>query len=121
MIFWLFERFFIIILIKRFLLKKFYKNKNCTLIEEVKNDYEFGLSVYCSSKIKLQKYKIYNFHLGSLFNQRGSFIFYKFIKKWDKVSLTFHEIGERFDVGKLLMKEKFYCKEIVLLLIFFYI
>ncbi len=79
------------------------KNKNCTLIEEVKNDYEFGLSVYCSSKIKLQKYKIYNFHLGSLFNQRGSFIFfYKFIKKWDKVSLTFHEIGERFDVGKII-------------------
>ena len=79
------------------------KNKNCSLIEKIKNDYEFGLSVYCSSKIEIQKYKIYNFHLGSLYNQRGSFIFfYKFIKNWDKISLTFHEISDRFDVGKII-------------------
>ena len=56
------------------------KNKNCRIIKEIKEDYDFGLSVYCSEKIKMQKFKIYNFHLGNLFNQRGSFIFfYKFI------------------------------------------
>ena len=94
--------------IKKILLK----NKNCTLIQKVEDDYEFGLSVYCSSKIKLQKYKIYNFHLGSLFNQRGSFIFfYKFIKNWNKISLTFHEIGERFDVGKIVNEREILLEE----------
>ena len=38
-----------------------------------------------------------------MYNQRGSFIFfYKFIKNWDKISLTFHEISDRFDVGKII-------------------
>lgn len=80
------------------------ENKNCRLIENLEDkNYEFGLSVYCSSKIKIEKFKIYNFHLGSLYNQRGSFIFfYKFIKNWDKISLTFHEISSRFDVGRII-------------------
>ena len=79
------------------------KNKNCKLIHKVEENYDFGLSVYCSSKIKTQDFKIYNFHLGSLFNQRGSFIFfYKFIKNWDKINLTFHEISEKFDVGEVI-------------------
>ena len=57
--------------------------------------------------MNLNKYKIYNFHLGSLFNQRGSFIFlYKFYYKWDSVSLTFHQIGKRFDVGKIINERK---------------
>ncbi len=79
-------------------------NKNCRLIENLNDkNYEFGLSVYCSSKIKVEKFKIYNFHLGSLYNQRGSFIFfYKFIKNWDKISLTFHQISNRFDVGQII-------------------
>mgnify|MGYP001451259578 CR=1 FL=1 len=37
----------------------YFDNSPFIQYEEVKNDYEFGLSVYCSSKIKLQKYKIY--------------------------------------------------------------
>ena len=80
------------------------KYKNCRLIEgpEDKN-YEFGLSVNYIQKIKVEKFKIYNFHLGSLRNQRGSFIFfYKFIKNWDKISLTFHEISNKFDVGPII-------------------
>ena len=84
-------------------------NKNCRVIKEInkKKIYEYGLSVYCSSKIKISKYRIYNFHLGSLNSQRGSFIFfYKFIKKWNFIYLTFHEISERFDVGKIINEKK---------------
>mgnify|MGYP001464607293 FL=1 len=55
----------------------------------------------------MQKYKIYNFHLGSLSNQRGSFIFYyKYFYNWDAISLTFHQIENRFDVGKILNERK---------------
>ena len=83
------------------------KNKNCKIIDGVNQKYEYGLSVYCTSKIKLQDFKIYNFHLGSLQFQRGSFIFfYKFIKDWNSVTLTFHEISEKFDVGKIVNEKK---------------
>ena len=39
--------------------------KNCRLINKIENDYDFGLNVYGINKISLQKYKIFNFHLGS--------------------------------------------------------
>lgn len=80
------------------------KNRNCRLIERPDDkNYEFGLSVNYIRKIKVEKFKIYNFHLGSLRNQRGSFIFfYKFIRNWDKISLTFHEISSKFDVGPII-------------------
>ena len=56
--------------------------------------------------MKLQKYKIYNFHLGSLYNQRGSFIFFhKFIHKWSSIDLTFHEIQKKFDMGYIINKK----------------
>lgn len=86
-------------------LKKF---KNVKILKKViKNDYDFGLSIYALAKLKLQKYKIYNFHLGSLSNQRGSFIFYyKYFYNWDAISLTFHQIENRFDVGKILNERK---------------
>ena len=45
--------------------------------------------------------------MGSLKSQRGSFIFfYKFIRKWNFIYLTFHEISERFDVGKIINEKK---------------
>ena len=79
--------------------------KNCKLIDKIENDYDFGLNVYGVNKIKLQKYKIYNFHLGSLCNQRGSFIFfYKFMYDWKSIDLTFHEVNEKYDVGKIYNK-----------------
>ena len=88
------------------------KNRNCKLINQVQKNYDFGLSVYYSSKIKIQKFKIYNFHLGSLKNQRGSFIFfYKFIKKWNKIFLTFHEISDKFDVGKIINEREIPLKD----------
>ena len=39
-------------------------NNNCKIVNQVNENYEYGLSVYCSSKIKLQNFKIFNFHLG---------------------------------------------------------
>ena len=86
-------------------LKKF---KNVNILKKFTNKrYDYGLSVYYTKKIKIQKYKIYNFHLGSLFNQRGSFIFfYKFIYKWKSIDLTFHEIQDKFDVGKIINRRK---------------
>lgn len=81
------------------------KYKNCKLVNKIEGDYDFGLNVYGISKIKLQNYKIYNFHLGSLYNQRGSFIFfYKFIYNWQSIDLTFHEVNEKYDVGKIYNK-----------------
>ena len=78
-------------------------NNNCKIVSKVNENYEYGLSVYCSSKIKLQNFKIFNFHLGNLKTQRGSFIFfYKFLYDWNSISLTFHEISDRFDVGKII-------------------
>ena len=81
------------------------KYKNCKLVDKIQGDYDFGLNVYGISKIKLQNYKIYNFHLGSLYSQRGSFIFfYKFIYNWQSIDLTFHEVNEKYDVGKIYNK-----------------
>ena len=60
-----------------------------------------------TKRLKIQKYKIYNFHLGSLYNQRGSFIFFhKFIHKWKSIDLTCHEIQKEFDVGYIINKKK---------------
>jgi hypothetical protein len=86
-------------------LKKF---KNVKILKKIiKNDYDFGLNIYGIIKLKLQKYKIYNFHLGSLFNQRGSFIFYyRYFYNWDSVSLTFHQMEKRFDAGRILNERK---------------
>ena len=79
--------------------------KNCKLVNKIEGNYDFGLNVYGINKIKLQNYKIYNFHLGSLYNQRGSFIFfYKFIYNWQSIDLTFHEVNEKYDVGKIYNK-----------------
>ncbi len=78
--------------------------KNVNLINNFEgNKYDYGLSVYFTKKLKVQKYKIYNFHLGSLLNQRGSFIFfYKFFEDWNKIDLTFHEIEKDFDKGNII-------------------
>tara|TARA_B100001057_G_scaffold485722_1_gene565824 strand:+ start:36 stop:710 length:675 start_codon:yes stop_codon:yes gene_type:complete len=81
--------------------------KNCRLINKIENDYDFGLNVYGLNKINLQKYRVFNFHLGSLKNQRGSFIFfYKFIYNWKIIDLTFHEVNEKYDVGKIYNRRR---------------
>ena len=60
----------------------------------------------------MPKFKIYNFHLGSLKTQRGSFIFfYKFLKKWGEITLTFHEMSEKYDVGKVINEKKIILKK----------
>ena len=99
------------LLFKKFLNSKSKGNlksfKNVNFIEKFENvKYDYGLSVYFTKKLKVQKYKIFNFHLGSLLNQRGSFIFfYKFFEKWEKIDLTFHEIQKDFDKGNIINKK----------------
>ena len=89
-------------------IKDLIKFKNVEIIKRYDNKhYDYGLSIYYTKKLKLQKYKIYNFHLGSLYNQRGSFIFFhKFINKWSSIDLTFHEIQKKFDMGYIINKKK---------------
>lgn len=85
------------------------KYNNCNLINKIEKNYDFGLNVYGIDKIMIQKYKIYNFHLGSLKNQRGSFIFfYKYIYGWNSIDLTFHQVNEKYDVGKIYNKRTIY-------------
>ena len=87
--------------------KDLIKFKNVKIIKKFEGKkYNYGLSVYYTKRLKIQKYKIYNFHLGSLYNQRGSFIFfYKFIYRWKSIDLTFHEIQKEFDVGYIINKK----------------
>ena len=89
-------------------IKDLIKFKNVEIIKRYDNKhYDYGLSIYYTKKLKLQKYKIYNFHLGSLYNQRGSFIFFhKFFHKWSSIDLTFHEIQKKFDMGYIINKKK---------------
>ena len=89
-------------------IKDLIKFKNVEIIKRYDNKYyDYGLSIYYTKKLKLQKYKIYNFHLGNLYNQRGSFIFFhKFAHNWSSISLTFHEIQKKFDMGYIINKKK---------------
>ena len=56
-------------------------------------------------KIQIKNFKIYNFHLGNLVNQRGSFIFLQIFYNWKFLKLTFHEISKDYDKG-LILNEK---------------
>ena len=97
----LFKRFKNRVTVKELL----FKHKNCRIIKNLDKTYDFGLNVYGINKLDVQKFKIYNFHLGSLKNQRGSFIFlYKFLYNWNTIDLTFHEVSKKYDVGKILNK-----------------
>ena len=89
-------------------IKDLIKFKNVEIIKRYDNKhYDYGLSIYYTKKLKLQKYKIYNFHLGSLYNQRGAFIFFhKFSHKWSSIDLTFHEMQKKFDMGYIINKKK---------------
>ena len=97
-------------------LYRFYKKK--TTINDILNinevnivnrsnkNYNFGISFNFPKKIKLKKYKIFNFHLGNFLNQRGSFIYlYMYRFKWKKIDLTFHEINKKFDSGLIIKKK----------------
>ena len=83
------------------------------IVKEESNDYEFGISFNYSKKIKIKKFKIYNFHIGDLKKQRGVFIFfYKYLYNWKTLDLTFHEINKNFDSGKILKRKKINIKNI---------
>jgi len=85
-------------------------NKFKFINDEEVEKFEFGLIINYPKKIIAQDYDIYNFHLGNLANQRGSFIFfYKFKKKWDQISLTFHKITDELDKGLIINEKKINC------------
>lgn len=82
------------------------------IYDEKHEKFEFGLIINYPKKISAQSYNVYNFHLGNLSNQRGSFIFFhKFKMKWDEISLTVHKITNELDKGKIINEKKFNCKK----------
>ena len=88
--------------------KNFSKKVNIVKKVDNLNRYKFALSVNYSKKIKKIQ-KTYNFHLGSFASQRGSFIFYyKFIKNWKYIDLTFHKISKRYDANYIINKKKIF-------------
>ena len=83
------------------------KFSNVNIINKIKNNYDLGFSINYTNKIKLKKYKIYNFHLGNYEKQRGSFgYFFKFKYNWKSMDLTFHLIDKNWDRGKIINKKK---------------
>lgn len=96
--------------IKIFLKKKYYLNKNYDYDFE---DYDLGIIINYPKLLKLHKYPLYNFHLGNIENQRGSFVyFYRFLYEWKKISLSFYKLTEeRFDVGMLINSISFNCSK----------
>lgn len=83
------------------------KFKNVKIINKEKLDYKYGFSINYTNKIKIKKFKIFNFHLGNFSNQRGSFgYFYKFKYNWKYMDLTFHLIDKSWDKGKIIKKKK---------------
>ena len=88
------------------------KLKNVRIIDTPKKNYDFGISINYLLKLKKKKFKIFNFHLGNLYSQRGSFIFfYKYIYNWKSICLTCHEITEKFDTGKNLNEKNIRLKK----------
>ena len=51
------------------------KNKQCKVVTKITEKYDFGLSVYCSSKIQVENFKIYNFHFRK-FNKSKDLLFF---------------------------------------------
>lgn len=91
---------------KKITLKKLLSLKNIKVIESNQNKkFEFGISLNYPKKILNLKHKIYNFHFGNFKTQRGTFIFfYKYLYNWNDIDLTFHQISEKLDDGKILNK-----------------
>ena len=55
--------------------------KNVKILSQPRKKYDFGISINYLKKIKKKRFNIYNFHLGNLYSQRDSFIFfYKYLK-----------------------------------------
>lgn len=97
-------------------LKSLFKFEKLSKKFKITNDaasqnFDFGISLNYPKKISLQSFNIYNFHLGNLKTQRGSFIFfYKFLHRWDKISLTLHKITDEFDKGDIIIEKELDCK-----------
>jgi hypothetical protein len=96
--------------IKIFFKKKYFLDKN---YDYDFKDYDLGIIINYPKLLKLNKFPLYNFHLGNIENQRGAFIyFYKFLYGWKKIDLTFYKVTEeRFDVGVLINTTSFNCSK----------
>jgi hypothetical protein len=98
--------------IKIFFKKKYkYINKINKDYDDDFGNYDLGIIINYPKLLKLPKFPLYNFHLGNLENQRGSFIyFYQFLYRWKKINLSFYKLThERFDVGILINTMSFNC------------
>jgi len=88
------------------------KNKNIKIIKKIKKNYFCGFIINHTKKVKITNYNIYNFHVGNLSNQRGSFYyFYKFKYKWSYIDLTFHKIDQHWDKGSFINSKKINIKK----------
>ena len=98
---------FFIFIKKKISLEKLTVYKNVRLVKEIKkNEYLFGVSINYPKKITDKTFNIYNFHFGNFKEQRGTFIFfYKNIFKWINIDLTFHQIKNKLDSGRVINKK----------------
>lgn len=88
------------------------RNKNIKIINKVKKNYFCGFVINYTRKVQITNYKIYNFHVGNLSKQRGSFYyFYKFKYKWNFIDLTFHRIDQYWDKGKFINSKRINIKK----------
>lgn len=89
-------------------------NSKIKIVKEVNKNYHLILCIGHQNKIKIpNKRIIYNFHLGSLSSQRGSFIFFhKFKYNWNYIFLTCHQMTNFLDKGKIINQKKIYSKDL---------
>lgn len=99
--------------------KLFFKREKLTNKITVKKNVqikEYFLVLCISHQKKIlvnNRVKIYNFHLGNIESQRGSFIFfYKFKYFWSHINLTCHLMSNIWDAGKIVGQKKIYCKKL---------
>jgi len=84
------------------------------IVKETKKNYDLILCFGHQNKIKnLNSRIIYNFHLGNLISQRGSFIFFhKFKYSFNYIALTCHQITSALDKGKIINQKRYYSKNL---------
>ena len=89
-------------------------NSRIKIVNKIKKKYDLILCFGHQNKIKnLNSRIIFNFHLGNLVSQRGSFIFFhKFKYSWNYMALTCHQMTNTLDKGGIINQKKIYVKNL---------